>query len=274
MASGSPSSRRQIAATSSMFSGVRRKPGRTSTACWANICTASDGARRRDWPPPARRAAEPGARVRREGATASRRGQHDDSRSPGKDLGHDLRRLCELLEVVEHEQDPAAARACPGGGDGPTHLPSPRAPRRWRSTWPRGRSPRPSPRSRRRPGTIRPSSAARAIAILVLPEPPAPVSVISLTCSEFEPASAAQPGHHVVRPAAWPGRAELVAAPKVLSGGRLISSPSAVAWNRCSGSARSLNRCQPRSVNPAPGSEPSGDQLLRHARHDDLAAVR
>jgi hypothetical protein len=41
-ANGSPSNRRQTAATSAAFSGVTANPGRTIPACSQNICTAAD----------------------------------------------------------------------------------------------------------------------------------------------------------------------------------------------------------------------------------------
>ncbi|HEX2743020.1 MAG TPA: hypothetical protein VHN16_01275 [Streptosporangiaceae bacterium] len=48
MASGSPSSRLQIAATSAAFPSQSAKPGLTAAACWTNSCVAPQAA----WPGP------------------------------------------------------------------------------------------------------------------------------------------------------------------------------------------------------------------------------
>ena len=57
------------------------------------------------------------------------------------------------------------------------------------------------------------------------------------------------------------------------SGGNARGRPSTLSWYRCSGSARSLSQCWPRSVSVDRGGQLAADEIARRLRQQDLAAV-
>ena len=112
IASGMPSSRRQISATASAFSSVSSKLGLAACARSTKSC---DGGASRPSPSPRRRArASGGTGVLALAAHAQRRParhEHLQPRRGREQLGDERRRRQHLLEVVEHEQRRLVAEA-------------------------------------------------------------------------------------------------------------------------------------------------------------------
>ena len=114
IASGSPSSRRQIAATAGAFSGVRAKSGRTACARSTNSRTAADAATSSTAVArPSSASASGGTACSRSPETRSRTRLVTSTFSPGQaaeQVGHERRRLDHLLEVVQHQQGALVAQ--------------------------------------------------------------------------------------------------------------------------------------------------------------------
>ncbi len=101
------------------------------------------------------------------------------------------------------------------------------------------------------------SSAATCRPSLVLPHPPAPVSVTSRedsTRARTSPSSRSRP----MNVASWAGRLFGSAAlPSERSGGNSACRPAACSWKSRSGRPRSFSRWAPRSLSAAPGGRES-----------------
>ena len=260
-----------MAATAGAFSLVTANPGWTATARSMNRRTAAY------WPSAtgstiARLAAEAqpleAAQLARVGRGRQARDRvlllaRDVQHGPARDDDLDVRRGAEqvgddrgrgddLLEVVEHEQQPLVAQ--------------PVGERARRSGGPALRRRRPRPRSAARRASARgsaraatkktpsgKSSAARAASwsdSRVLPVPPGPVRVSSRVVASRPAASsssASRPTNVVSCVGRLFGRAS-----SVRSGGNSTGSPSATTWKMRTGAPRSLSRCSPRSRSVTP----------------------
>ena len=114
IASGRPSSRRQISATSRPRSSVSSKAGSTARARAAKSRTASFAASSSNADARVRRsrAAAPDTRARRDSRSGARLVARTSRRgSRGEQLGDEGRAAEELLEVVEHEQHAVRRRS-------------------------------------------------------------------------------------------------------------------------------------------------------------------
>ncbi len=109
-------------------------------------------------------------------------------------------------------------------------------------------TPSPDPSSR---------SAATCRPSLVLPHPPAPVSVTRREDS-IRARTSASSRLRPMNVASWAGRLFGSAGlPSERSGGNSARRPAASSWKICSGRPRSFSRCTPRSVSAAPGGSES-----------------
>ena len=220
IASGSPSSRRQISPTAA----VGRKPGAIARARSTNSDRGIVVRQRLDRVPLLR------VDVQRLAA----RDEHLRVRRPGEERRDRRRGLDDLLEVVEQDEQPLVRRRARSGR------------RRHRREAPIARSTSAGSRSacsgtQKTPsGNCSTASAASWSARRVLPLPPGPVSV-SRRCD----AQRARPPPRArapVRRAASAGSAG--SSDRASSAAETRSSPS---WKRRCGRVRSLSRCSPRS---------------------------
>ena len=117
------------------------------------------------------------------------------------------------------------------------------------------------------------SSAATCRPSLVLPHPPAPVSVTRRDDSTRARTSASSRSRPM-NVASWAGRLFRSAGlPSERSGGNPACRPAAWSWKIRSGRPRSFSRCTPRSASDTPGGSAVAHQRGRRLRQQDLPPV-
>ena len=125
-------------------------------------------------------------------------------------------------------------------------------------------------RTRRRPGTARATSAATCRPRRVLPLPPEPVSVSRRVLASSASTSAISFSRPMKLVNCW-GRL-FGCVDSDLSGGKSAGRPGCRSWYTCSGRARSLSRCAPRSRKERRRAA-RRDQVVGRLRQQRLAAV-
>ena len=281
MASGIPSSRRQIDTTSgavSLVDGQGRRPG-----LWPGRRTARP--RREDSAPRNRR-----RRVREATATApgrwsprrcrAARGWWPAGAPAGSAAGSASAvlaqapiRCSQLSSTIRMSWGArASSRVSRTGRPGCPAIPSACGDGRRHASWSAtaasstSQTPSPDPSS---------SSAATCRPSLVLPAPSGPGQRDQPGGLDQGPDLAPAPRSRPMNVASWAGRLFGSAGlPSERSGGNSACRPAACSWKICSGRPRSFSRCTPRSAERRAGRKRVAHQGGRRLRQQDLAAVR